>query len=401
MPPRKSVTVIRKPWFFILEIAGLGLSLYLFLVASGTLPSPPCTRNSIFACTSIIRGDFSHFGPFGVAAMGVIYYLCHLMLTVGLREKSAQVLKAVLVAGGLTFVAWLRVVELIYEHKICPWCWGVMLVSLIHAGFTYGLVVPPLPKLRPLGVGALVAGGFLVLVGLVSLVELTARIGQKFQGQKPAVVHTDDDSSVPVASPEAKATPRPTPKPTPKAVAKPTATPMPTPRNASGATATDAPPVPAVPTASPTPLISVQPTPVATATPVSETLDPEPEIGDSEEVRVLRSRGWRHAGSGKSVVRAVKAKPPVLLLAYDPHCSDCHRLITTVLNKDSMNGLRVTRICIQESMLSDQLNEMVKALPTMILFGEDGTVLWELVGSKITDAELVSQVNAALAKGTP
>src|SRR5690606_25351204 len=107
---------------------------------------------------------------FSVAAMGAVYFLCQLMLTLGLRERSAQLTKALFVLGGLVFVAWLRALEIIYIREICPWCWGVAFVTLIHAGLTYTLVAPPLPRLKAGGITGVVLGGFIVLIGLVSLV---------------------------------------------------------------------------------------------------------------------------------------------------------------------------------------------------------------------------------------
>src|SRR5690349_21613390 len=97
MPPKKTRTPVNKLWFTLLELIGLGLSFYLFLVSAALVPTPPCVRNSIFACTSIIRGEFGHFGPFSVAAMGIVYYLAQLALTAGLRDRSAQLIKATLV----------------------------------------------------------------------------------------------------------------------------------------------------------------------------------------------------------------------------------------------------------------------------------------------------------------
>ncbi len=389
MPPRKPRIQVNKAWFFLFEIIGFGLSVYLFLV-SASIINIPCPRNSIFACTGVVRGTFGHIGPFSVAAMGIFYFTAHLMLTAGLRERMAQALKAVLVVSGLFFIAWLRALELIYIKEICPWCWGVALVTLIHAGLTYGLVAPPLPKLRPGGIVGLVIGGFIVVIGLVAVVELSLGIGKKMEAQRASGGDLDpvEVSSVPVAAPKTK-TPKPkkTPEPTPRPTPKPT--PQPTPTDPS-VNISEIPPTPSItPTPSPTPA----PTPSTTP---ELTFDPEPQIADSEEVRILRARGWRHAGSGASIVKAVKVQPPVLMLAYDPHCSDCHRLITQVLNSDRMNGLPVTRVAIQESMLSGQLNDMVKALPTMILFGEDGTELMRQVGSRISDKELEAKIRKAL-----
>lgn len=391
MPPKKRPSAsINKIWFYLTELVGLGLSVYLFLVAA-SIVNIPCPRNSIFACTGVVRGTFGHIGPFSIAAMGMVYYLCQLMLTVGLRERSAQRLKFLLVLSGLVFVAWLRALELIYIREICPWCWGVALVTLIHAGIAYKLMVPPLPRLKPGGIVGVVIGGFIVLIGLVSLVELSVGPGKLMQESSKASATTpgeDKAGSAPIATP-AEPVKTPTPAKTPSPTPRPTRTPAPAP------TASAAGQQPVAPTPTSTPAPTPTPTPTPTPAPVV-TFDPEPNLPASEEVNILRRRGWRHAPSGDSVVKAVKIQPPVLMLAYDPHCSDCHRLITQTLDNDAMNGLRVTRVAIQESMLNGQVNAMVTEIPTLILFGEDGSVLEKQVGSRITANELVKKVNQAL-----
>lgn len=384
MPPKKKRIHINKTWFFLLELIGLGLSIFLFLV-SASIINIPCPRNSIFACTGIVRGTFGHVGPFSVAALGAVYFICQLMLTIGLRERSAQLFKGLLVFGGLIFVAWLRALEIIYIREICPWCWGVALVTLIHAGVTYTIISPPLPRLKTGGIIGVVFGGFIVLIGLVSLVELTTGIGKLMQSEDEykEPTHEVSESDTPIATPAPTKKPKETPKPKPSPTPDEKPATAPTPDVEVGPAPTPAP----TPTATPTPA----PTP-------SLTFDPEPKLEPSEEVSILRRRGWRHAGSGASVVKAVKIQPPVLMLAYDPHCPDCHRLITQTLDRDVMNGVRVTRIAIQESMLSGQINGFVKELPTLVLFGSDGRVLMKQVGSRITADELVAKINEALAK---
>ncbi len=107
MPPRKTRIHINKIWFLVFELLGLGLSIFLFLVSAGYV-NLPCPRDSIFACTGVVRGDFGHIGPFSVAAMGAVYFISHLMLTAGLRERMAQLVKGLFVFGGVVFIAWLR-----------------------------------------------------------------------------------------------------------------------------------------------------------------------------------------------------------------------------------------------------------------------------------------------------
>lgn len=362
MAARKPQAVSKLP-FVITESVGLALAGYLFLVSTQLIGNGklPCGRSKWFACESAVQGPMSYIGPFSFAAMGILYFLLHLALTLGMRDRLAQWGKVLLVGGGIFFIAWLRSLEFLYLHKICPWCWGVALVTLINAGFTWPLAYPVLPRLRPLQIAGAIAGGFILLVGVVTLLEGGLKVGAWMQRQprKGSAATAPSADVTPTTTPAPAKTPAPTPKPTPA----PAAT--------TGAQAT--------PTPAPTPR-----------------LDPEPELADSEDVRVLRARGWRHAPSGEAVVRAVKVAPPVLMLAYDPYCNDCHHLITKVLNNDVMNSIPVTRLAIQESMLSGQVDKMVKEMPTLILFGKGGNVLMEHVGSRISPQELADKIRQSL-----
>jgi len=397
MPAKKSVPVISKVPFLIIELIGVCLAFYLFAISSGLIHKQlPCSRSKYVACENIVKGQFSHIGPISIAAMGVVYFVIQIMLTAGLRDRTAQTIKIMAVLAGVIFVAWLRSLELIYIKKLCPWCWGIALITLIHAGITYYLASPPMPRLKPLALAGTIFGGFIVIIGLVSVMELGLGFGHMLQGSEDsgsdlatgsgsAVEKGDSSPTLSKAKinlPAAIATPAATPKPKPKE------TPAPAPER-------QAPPTPSA-AAGATPTPSPSPTPAAKATPTA--LDPEPDLPVTEETKILKKRGWRHAASGESVVKAVKLRPPVLMLAYDPQCGDCYALITKVLDNDAMNPLPVTRIAIQESMLSGQIDKMIKEMPTLILFGPDGTRLMDHVGSRITPEELAKEIRAGLAK---
>jgi len=381
MAARKNTFHSKVP-FLVVEVLGLALSVYLFLVSTELLGKDmlPCGRTKWFACEKIIQGPFSHFGPFSVAAMGVIYYLLHLALTAGLRDRSAQLLKAAIVSGGLAFIAWLRMLEFKYVGKICPWCWGVALLTLIHAGISYSLASPPLPRMRRGTLAASIFVGFVILIGLITLLELGVKSGEMLlnQGFGPTAEverPARPDSLPAIAKPKVTATPTPTPRPrsTPAPASPVAATPVPT-----------APPANAAETATPAP-----PRPQAS-------LPPEPQILDTPETRALRNQGFRHAGSGEDVIAILKVKPPVLLLVYDPFCKDCHNLIMNVLSAPPFAQLPVTKVAIQESMLSGQINEMVKEMPTLILFGPQGDILFSRTGSKVAPEDLARDIRNAI-----
>lgn len=388
MPPKKTTSSlpVSKTPYLVIELIGLCLSFFLFGISVKLFGDMeiPCTRNKWFGCESILQGYFSHFGPFSIAVMGVIYYVCHLMLSVGLKDRFAQISKVLLVFGGLIFIAWLRSLELIYIKKICPWCWGVALITLIHAGITYRLLIPPFPRLKLPGLIGSILGGFIVIVGLTSILELGLGIGKIMMNQerkdlastggKPIQIERGGEK-ISVKAPIPIKTPvKETPKATPKT------------------------PVPAASSELPTPEVKATPKVTPTPTPATATFDPEPKLNQTAETRILKERGWRHAPSGESVIRAIKvSRPkPVLMLAYDPMCSDCHNLITKVLSNPLLDSLPVTKIAIQESMLSGQINEWVTEIPTMYLIGADGSSLLKIVGSRISAEQLNQEIRSKL-----
>ena len=228
MPAKKSVPVISKVPFLIIELIGVCLAFYLFAISSGLIHKQlPCSRSKYVACENIVKGQFSHIGPISIAAMGVVYFVIQIMLTAGLRDRTAQTIKIMAVLAGVIFVAWLRSLELIYIKKLCPWCWGIALITLIHAGITYYLASPPMPRLKPLALAGTIFGGFIVIIGLVSVMELGLGFGHMLQGSEDsgsdlatgsgsAVEKGDSSPTLSKAKinlPAAIATPAATPKP--------------------------------------------------------------------------------------------------------------------------------------------------------------------------------------------
>lgn len=372
----KKVPFYSKVPFLVVELLGLALSTYMFMISTGMLGKDllPCGRSKWFACEKIIQGPFSHLGPISVAATGVIYYLLHLSLTAGLRDRVAQIIKVAAVFGGLFFIAWLRSLELIYIHKICPWCWGVAALTLIHAGISYSLALPFVPRLRPFALGAWVFGGFIVLVGLVTLLEHGLKTGEMLLNQGWKTTATASGPSAAgegigqtkksMSSPKSTATPKVQTSPVPPQQPVRQATPTPAPRTQAAGT--------------------------------QSALPPEPQLVNTPEVRTLRANGWRHAASGEDVIAILKARGAVLLIAYDPLCRDCHNLIMNVLPAPELQNLPVTKVAIQESMLSGQINGMISSMPTILLFSATGELLFTQVGSGITPKDLADRVRAGV-----
>lgn len=369
--------------FFLVEFLGLAIAFYMFGSKEFLFSSLPCPRSSPWLdCSESLNGPYSSIGPFDISVLGLVYFIVQLCLTAGIRDSMARWSKVLLAVGGVFFLAWLRSLEIIYIKKICPWCWGVMFVTITEIVMIWYLAAPPLPRMKWFTVTGLVTAAIILATGLVSLLELGLGFGKMMKSYH--ATSSSWTATEPAIEPE-KPRPTPTPKPTATATPRPAATPKPT------VAVTEATAVIATPTPTPVPTAALPVVPIATPA----GLDPEPVIEQNEKTRILKQRGWHHAYNTDSVVRAIKAKPPVLLLAYSPTCLDCEKLITRVLTSPALDSLPVTKMAIQEEMLAGELDEMVKAIPTILLFDAEGVRTDILTGSDITPEALAAKIRAA------
>lgn len=358
------------------EFAGFCLAFYLFLISARVLypENIPCPVGAIFSCTTALRGSFSKFGPFSIAALGMVYFVFHLALTALLKPKGRlTVVKLITVLSGVAFVAYLRSIEILWLRKICPWCYGVAAVVLVQAYLATGLAVPPLPKMRPLRRVAATAAVFvLFVVGGVGVAYLSGGIEQ-------ALLHRlfNNDSEAEIEYPE--------PTPTPEIVrATPTPTPTPPPSDTTGL---------------PQPRVTPSTTPAPVAQSRAEKLAalklPDADL-DTEEARVLRRLGWKIVPDEQFAYQAVEAAPPVLLLVFDPYCDECAHLIRHQLPDPSLAGLPVTRIAIESGNLYGKMSAMVSQVPTLVLVDQAGKIMYNHVG-RIEPGDLKAGLDKALA----
>ncbi|MCX7019117.1 MAG: vitamin K epoxide reductase family protein [bacterium] len=353
---------------YVVECAGLSIAIYLLLISLKILypESVPCPRGSIFACHSILRGQYAHIGPFSIAGMGVMYFAGQLVLTVLLRRKGwLKPAKFVCVLGGLAFVAYLRALELLYLHKICPWCYGVALTTLLEMYFAWPLAFPWLPRI---GYGARAAA---VIFAFIFLIGGGLAAGNIFN---PYTLGAPEPESA--GAPESK-TPAAAERKSQKtaAMAGPSRTPKPSIEKMPVAARTPQRPAPVTPAADATPLPQPNPAAAVAGTPApgaarrltAADLGIIESSADTAEMRILRARGWIILANTDSLNKAARSNPPVLLLVFDPLCEECHALIHGTLSQTDLDDQPVTRLVIDSSNLEGPLSAQVKNVPTIIV----------------------------------
>jgi uncharacterized membrane protein len=373
-----------------IELLGFAMAFYLFLISARVIypESVPCPRGAIFACHSILRGAYSKFGPFSIAALGVIYFVIHLALTALIRPKGKLLLaKFAGAMAGLAFVAYLRSIELLWLHKICPWCYGVALMTLAQVFVMLPMVTPPLPKLRIAQRVGAVTGLFALLI--LAGMGLGAALGKP----ERALAHNlFSGITNPVAPPvPARPEPRdPSPEPEPSPPPAPTPPPGPPPARAELRQQ----PAARTPAAGHRAETGSGDLPRPPADPV---VIRESEL-DNDETRLLRRLGWRIPGDMESVNQAIAKRAPVLLVAFDPYCEECAHLIMHQLPDPAVNALPVTRLAMEQAAMQGPLSAQVTHVPTILLIDKSGQVIFRHVG-RIEPAVLVQSVRQALASG--
>lgn len=427
MPRKKSVpdqpytsSGVSRLGLALVEFVGMAIAAYLTMIAFRWIHQGevPCLRSKLFACDSIVRGMFSKIGPVSIALLGFLYFAGQLVLTALLpRARWVVILKVAGVFAGLLFVAWLRALELVWLKKLCPWCWGVALMTVIEAALTWPLAAPPLPAMRLGGrlVGAVVF--LFAFLGMTTAVELIFRPSSggttRFFGYKPAQEDLDEvEEKKPPRPPAGTAGKRERdgakknqasakPATPPKAVAdasrsrRPESPPgaadvsrtQPQPGNSlydMGGTAPAAPTPPAATAAAP-----------ARVAPAADEPEPPIDLPDVPELMLLQQRGWRMVASTERLETLVRERGPVLLMVYDPFCEECHATMKKGLNSDEVDQLPVTRVAIDQSSLSGQISALVSHVPTLLLLNSQGQALWTHTG-RIKSADLVREVTSRL-----
>ncbi len=347
-PPRRSVLLA-------LETIGVLLSLLMVGIHFGWIAqeSVPCPRGSLFACSSILKGDWSSFLGVPWSVLGTIYFGGHLVLTlVGPKEGmgtpaiGVRWLKTFGVLSGIVVVMGLRGIELVHLRKICPLCWGVALVTLCQAAASWRWC-PILPgwnlafrSLTVMVVGFAALGIVLTILLLqvdvrrVSLAQFSIPNGLSAVQSAPPERSTTSSIVSGQSSPGAR----------PPAWLQPLGSPIPGP-----------------------------------------------------EVDLLVERGWTVTANPGLVQEALRLKRPVLLFAYDPMCEECHATMKEGLGREEWpTTSSVVRVAVEEASLPPEISNHVNKVPTLLLMGPGGTIVWRHEG-RIEFSALMMSLSQAMA----
>ncbi|GAA2408080.1 hypothetical protein GCM10010191_15720 [Actinomadura vinacea] len=128
----------RPRWFaivaWVLTAAGLGLSAYL-TVAHYQENALVCTTTSTVDCHSVTSSKYSELLGIPLPLLGLAFFIgfAALITPPALRTGRPLIRWARLgsVCVGLLFVVYLVTAELAILHKICLWCTGVHVITIL------------------------------------------------------------------------------------------------------------------------------------------------------------------------------------------------------------------------------------------------------------------------------
>lgn len=134
----------RRKAIALTALAGLFISLYLFLYAVGFYGSLACGAGG--GCDVVQLSSWARFLGFPVAGWGLAWYAA--VFVVGLLGVQPRFADAawtrrallLLAAGGLAFTIYLTALEIFVIHAICRWCVGSAVLTVI----IFALAIPEL-----------------------------------------------------------------------------------------------------------------------------------------------------------------------------------------------------------------------------------------------------------------
>ena len=130
--------VERPRWFlptaWVLAVAGLAISVYL-TVAHYQEGALVCTTTSTVDCHSVTTSKYSELAGIPLPLLGLVFFLGFAALITPAALRSPRPAfrwgRLAAVSAGLLFVVYLVTAELAILHKICLWCTGVHVITVL------------------------------------------------------------------------------------------------------------------------------------------------------------------------------------------------------------------------------------------------------------------------------
>jgi uncharacterized membrane protein len=146
----------------VLSLIGLGLSVFLTIehLQGASHQFAGCSDNSVVSCQTVTNSAESKlFGIFPVAELGLLFYLVMVAINSpwAWRSRLRQVAWVRLgsIVAGMAFVLYLLYAELFEIGKICLYCTGVHVVTLLlFALIVSRATMPSSPSASPVSVPA-------------------------------------------------------------------------------------------------------------------------------------------------------------------------------------------------------------------------------------------------------
>lgn len=122
----------------------LGFTDASYLTADHYLSLPlPCTLNG---CDVVLTSKYATVGPIPIAAIGIIYYLTVLFLTVHIYTSNRDTKDIARISLGITALGMIASLSLIYLqifviHSLCMYCIGSALITTLLLALNFTVVL--------------------------------------------------------------------------------------------------------------------------------------------------------------------------------------------------------------------------------------------------------------------
>lgn len=129
----------RPLWFlaagWLLTLAGLGISVYLTATHYDDDVALVCSATGSVDCHAVTTSEYSELAGVPLPLLGLLFFVGFAVLITpwALRSELPALRWARLASTvvGVLFVVYLVTVELAVLHKICLWCTGVHLITIL------------------------------------------------------------------------------------------------------------------------------------------------------------------------------------------------------------------------------------------------------------------------------
>ncbi|HET8604305.1 MAG TPA: vitamin K epoxide reductase family protein [Marmoricola sp.] len=146
-----------RPVSLLLAVAGVLVSAYLTYEHFTGSTSLACSENSVVDCSAVTKSFYNQLPPgpgwgVPVAVLGLAFFVLVTVLVlppVWGRSRGLDLLRLIVLGGGVLMVLWLIYAELFRIDRICLWCTAVHVLTVALFGVAaVAEALRPLPTRR-------------------------------------------------------------------------------------------------------------------------------------------------------------------------------------------------------------------------------------------------------------